>query len=112
MKHHVICPSAKALSLAALALLLSINAGSAASGDRQSCSGILTHEDDGYALVADPNSKSLWCAASIGEREKAPLVKRVLKTCAVGTHCHIEGLFTGHGLFYWTQISSVSLLKP
>jgi hypothetical protein len=87
-KHLTGFPGAKTLSAAALALLL-----------------------DGYTLIADPDSKSLWCAASIGEDARSPLVKRVLKTCAPGSHCHIEGAFTGHGLFFWTRISSVSLLK-
>jgi hypothetical protein len=101
----------KTISAAALALWLSAATGFSAPDQRQSCSGVLNH-DDGYALIADPDSKSLWCAASIGEDEKSPLVKRVLKTCAIGSHCHIEGSFTGHGLFFWTRISSVALLKP
>jgi hypothetical protein len=111
MKHRMGFPSAKTFSAAALALLLGSQAGFSASDQRQACSGVLTHDDDGYMLVADPDSKSLWCHASIGEDEKSALVKRVLKTCAIGSHCHIEGSFTGHGLFYWTRISSVSLLK-
>ena len=110
MKHLKGFASAKTIVAAALALLLSAEAGVSAPDERQSCSGILNH-DDGYALIADPDSKSLWCAASIGEDEKSPLVKRVLKTCAVGSHCHIEGSFTGHGLFFWTRISSVAMLK-
>jgi hypothetical protein len=111
MKHRMGFPSAKTFSAAALALLLSSRAGFSASDQRQACSGVLTHDADGYMLIADPDSKSLWCAASIGEDEKSALVKRVLKTCAIGSHCQIEGSFTGHGLFYWTQISSVSLLR-
>jgi hypothetical protein len=111
MKHLKELPSAKTISAAALAWLLSTAAGFSAPDQHQSCSGVLNH-DDGYALIADADSKSLWCAASIGENEKSPLVKRVLKTCAIGTHCHIEGSFTGHGLFFWTRISSVALLKP
>jgi hypothetical protein len=112
MKHLMGFPSAKLFSAAALTLLLSPQAGFSASDLRQTCSGVLTHDDDGYMLIADPDSKSLWCAASIGEDEKSPQVKRVLKTCTIGSHCHIVGSFTGHGLFYWTRISSVSLLKP
>src|SRR6266567_2822032 len=105
-------PSAKDFSAAALALLLllSTHVGSATSGQRQSCSGVLTHdEEEGYFLKADPASKSLWCASSIGEDEKSSLVQRVLKTCAVGSHCQIEGAFAGHGIFNWTQISAISL---
>ena len=110
MKHRLGFRSAETFSAAALALL-SPQAGFSASDQRQACSGVLTHDDDGYMLIADPDSKSLWCAASVGEDEKSALVKRVLKTCAIGSHCHIEGSFAGHKLFYWTQISSVSLLK-
>jgi hypothetical protein len=112
MKHSTGFPSAKTIAAVALASLLSAQAGFSAPDQRQSCSGVLNHDDDGYALIVDPNPKSLWCAASIGEDEKSPLVKRVLKTCALGSHCHIEGSFTGHGLFFWTRISSVALLKP
>jgi hypothetical protein len=97
---------------AALALLLSPQAGSAASGQHQSCSGILSHDEDGYLLTPDPGSKSPWCPAYIGDDDKSALAQRVLKTCQLGSHCHIEGLFLGHGIFYWTRISSVSLLKP
>jgi hypothetical protein len=111
MKHLKGFASAKTIAAAALTLLLGAQAGFSAPDQRQACSGVLNHDDDGYALIADPDSKSLWCAASIGEDEKSPLVKRVLKTCAIGTHCHIEGSFTGHGLFFWTRISSVALLK-
>jgi hypothetical protein len=100
----------KTFAAAALAVLLGAQAGFSAD-QRQACSGILAHDDDGYMLIADPDSQSLWCAASFGEDEKSPLVMRVWKTCAIGSHCHIEGSFTGHGLFYWTRISSMSLLK-
>ena len=107
-------PGAQVLLAAALALTLSAQAGFAASGQRQSCSGILEHADDGdgYRLNPDPGTKSPWCPAHIGDSDKSSLAQRVLRTCPVGSHCHIEGLFLGHGDFYWTQISSVSLLKP
>jgi hypothetical protein len=110
--HLMIRPGAKVFLAAALALLLSAQAGSAASGQRQSCSGILSHDEDGYLLIPDPGSKSAWCPAYIGDDDKSALAQRVLKTCPLGSHCHIEGLFLGHGIFYWTRISSVSLLKP
>jgi hypothetical protein len=99
-------------AVATLALALSPHPGSAASGQPQSCSGILTQDDDGYLLNPDPNTKSPWCPAYIGDDKNSALAKRVLKTCALGSHCHIEGRFLGHGIFYWTQITSVSLLKP
>jgi hypothetical protein len=111
MKHRTIRAGAGAILVAALALMLSAHSSSAASGQRQSCSGILTQDDDGYLLNPDPNTKSPWCPAYIGDDKNSALAKRVLKTCALGSHCHIEGLFLGHGIFYWTQISSVSLLK-
>jgi hypothetical protein len=57
-----------------------------------------------------PISKSLWCDAVIGEGENAPLARRVLKTCKIGGRCHIAGAFSGHGIFFWTQISSVTYL--
>jgi hypothetical protein len=110
MNYRMTSPSAKAWA-AVLALLLSTQAGFSASGQRQSCSGILAHDDGGYLLQPDEGTKSPWCPAYIGDDEKSALARRVLKTCALGSHCHIEGLFLGHGIFYWTQISSVSLLK-
>jgi hypothetical protein len=110
MNHRMIRQSAKA-SAAVLALLLSTQAGFSASAQRQSCSGILAHDDGGYLLQPDAGAKSPWCPAYIGDDEKSPHAKRVLKTWALGSHCHIEGAFVGHGIFYWTQISSVSLLK-
>jgi hypothetical protein len=91
--------------------LLSTQVGFPASAQRQACSGILAHDDDGYLLQPDEGTKSPWCPAYIGDDDKSPLAKRVLKTCALGSHCHIEGSFVGHGIFYWTRISSVLLLK-
>ena len=93
-----------------LLLLAGMGDASAAPVGRQSCSGVLAQDADGYALVADPDSKSLWCAAAIGDDKNSPLAKRVLKTCKVGGRCHIEGAFSGHGLFFWTQISTVKSL--
>jgi hypothetical protein len=98
-------------SAAMLALLLGTQVGFSASGQRQACSGILAHDDDGYLLQPDAGMKSPWCPAYIGDDDKSALAKRVLKTCALGSHCHIEGTFSGHGIFYWAKISSVSLLK-
>jgi hypothetical protein len=66
---------------AVLTLLPGTQVGFSAPDQRQSCSGILTHDEDGYMLKPDAGSKSLWCAAYIGEDEKSPLAQRVLKTC-------------------------------
>jgi hypothetical protein len=110
MNRRMFRRSARA-SAAVLALLLSTQVGFSASAQRQSCSGVLAHDEDGYLLQPDAGTKSPWCPAYIGDDDKSPLAKRVLKTCALGSHCHIEGSFVGHGIFYWTQISSVSLLK-
>jgi hypothetical protein len=100
-------------TLAATILLLPfawMGEAAAAPVGRQSCSGVLAHDADGYMLVADPNSKSLWCDAAIGEGESSPLARQVLKTCKIGGRCHIEGSFSGHGIFFWTQISAVTYL--
>jgi hypothetical protein len=110
MNHRMIRRGAQVCA-AVLALLLGTQAGFSASAQRQTCSGILAHDDDGYLLQPDAGTKSPWCPAYIGDDEKSALAKRVLKTCAVGSHCHIEGSFSGHGIFYWMKISSVSLLK-
>jgi hypothetical protein len=74
----------------------------------QSCTCVLKHNDYGYLLQADPNSKSMWCDSYIGETDDSALAKRVLKTCSVGSRCHIEGSFVGHGVFYWTRITKVN----
>ena len=111
MKHQMIRPGVKALLAAALVLLVWTGEGSSATATRQACSGILTHDSGGYLLKPDPGSKSLWCDAYIGEDEKSSLARRVLKTCVIGSRCHIEGSFRGHGVIYWTQITSVSLLS-
>jgi hypothetical protein len=99
------------LSAAALVLLVSANAGLSAPAQRQACSGVLTQDDSGYLLKPDPGSKSLWCDAYIGDDKNSSLAQRVLKTCMIGRRCRIEGSFRGHGVFYWTNISSVSLLS-
>jgi hypothetical protein len=111
MTHRMIRRSAQASAAVLALLLLSTQLGFSASVQRQSCSGILAHDDDGYLLQPDAGTKSPWCPAYIGDDDKSALAKRVLKTCALGGHCHIEGSFAGHGIFYWTKISSVSLLK-
>ena len=96
---------------AAILLLLSTWPGGASSAPvgRQSCSGVLMHDDGGYLLLPDPDSTP-WCPAYIGDDDKSPQARKVLKTCKVGGRCHIEGTFSGHGNFYWTQLSSVKSL--
>ena len=68
--------SVKFLSADVLLLLLAgMGDASSAPVGRQSCSGVLAQDADGYMLVADPDSKSVWCAAAIGEDKSAPLAK-------------------------------------
>jgi hypothetical protein len=110
MKHRMIPLSVKTLSATTLLFLACMGPGSSAPGSRQACSGVLTQDEGGYMLKPDPGSKSLWCDAYIGEDKGSSLAQRVLKVCVIGSRCHIEGSFRGHGVFYWTQISSVSLL--
>ena len=58
-------------AVAVLALLLSTQVGFSASALRQSCSGILAHDDDGYRLQPDEGTKSPWCPAyRIGDNDK------------------------------------------
>src|SRR5258707_1812015 len=90
VKHQMLRPIATAFSATALALLRGTQAGSSASGDRQSCSGVLSHDQDGYLLSPDADTKSPWRSAYIADDEKSALAKRVLKTGPVGSHCHIE----------------------
>jgi hypothetical protein len=111
MKFRVVPRSVKALSVAALLLVAWMGAGSSAPVSRQACSGVLTHDVGGYMLKPDAGSKSLWCDAIIGFEERSSFAQRVLKTCMIGSRCHIEGSFKGHGVFYWTQISSIKLLR-
>lgn len=74
----------------------------------QSCVGILVEEDASSLLLKpDGNNKSLWCDAYIGEDKDSAIARKVLAVCRVGTKCAIKGHFEGHGVFYWTSITSV-----
>jgi hypothetical protein len=69
---------------------------------RQNCRGVLTRNEDGYHLKPHSGS-ALWCDSYIA----GDLLQKVLKVCAVDSHCHIKGSVRGHGVFYWVRISSV-----
>jgi hypothetical protein len=98
------------LTGAMVPLAAPIQSACAETGSRQACTGVLIRDKAGYLLKEDAGSKSLWCDAYIGEGENLPLVRRVLKTCPLGSRCRIAGLFQGHGIFYWRRIWSISLL--
>src|ERR1700722_5457711 len=91
-------------------LLLLVSAGSHAKEtldpNRVTCDGVLVLHDSYYRLEPDAGSGP-WCDSSItGE-----LVQRVLKACAVGSRCHIDGSVIGHGEFSWFHIRSVAASK-
>jgi hypothetical protein len=95
----------RTLSAAVLMAPLLAGTGLAASAPRsihQSCNGVLTLDGGFYELKPDPGSGT-WCDSYVADG----LAKRVLKACAVGDRCHIEGSVAGHGAFYWIHISSV-----
>jgi hypothetical protein len=102
----------KSTLLFSLAVMLIAGAADAA-GKRQVCSGVLTKDEDGGHLLKPDAGSSLWCDAYIGDdfHTGDASVSRVLKVCAVGGRCHIEGSFVGHGVFFWKHISSVSRIQ-
>ena len=73
---------------------------------RQSCTGVLTVENGFYKLEPDAGSV-LGCDSFLSEN----LVQTVLRVCAVGGRCHIDGSVRGHGVCYWLNISSVTARK-
>ena len=87
------------------ALLVVLNTNAFAGGDlaHQSCSGPIIHGDDGYQLDPEPGSEP-WCSSIIPQE----LLQKVLRTCVVGSRCHIEGEIRGHGEFEWYRIRSVT----
>ncbi|MGO9358436.1 MAG: hypothetical protein ACLP1D_12300 [Xanthobacteraceae bacterium] len=89
------------------ALLLALNSNAFAQGgadlNRLSCAGSVIHGNEGYQLEADAGSAP-WCDSAIPPK----LLPRVLRTCAVGNRCHIEGSVRGHGLFEWYRIRSIT----
>jgi hypothetical protein len=103
--------SAKAFSAIALLLMAGTATAASKSNQRQACTGVLARDEAGYLLRVDPGSKSPWCDAYIGSEKNSTLARRVLTACPLGSRCHIAGSFQGHGVFYWTQISSVYQLK-
>ena len=89
--------------LVALSFGLATHANAASELDHMSCTGSLVQGDDGYHL--DPEAGSApWCPATIPKE----FLKRILKTCAVGGRCHIEGAVSGHGMFEWSSVRSVT----
>jgi hypothetical protein len=57
---------------------------------------------------------SLWCDALFTGKEygvtKLDAEKRVRATCVEGDRCQVKGTVEGHGVFYWTKITSVKKL--
>ena len=79
-----------------------------AARDRQSCEGTIALDSDGMLLLADiKKNPSLWCDAYIGDDKNSAIAHQVLAKCPVGSRCIIDGLFAGHGVFYWTKVTSV-----
>jgi hypothetical protein len=101
----------KIISGIMLLLIASTAVATSSPEQRQTCQGVLALDETGYLLRPDPGSKSLWCDAYIGFEKDAALARRVLQACTLGSRCHIEGSFQGHGVFYWTRISSVYQIK-
>jgi len=98
---------ALALALSAIALLQA-PAIAAAQPIRQSCTGVLISTANGYQLKPDANS-DLWCDAYLSDQfVSKEAIRRVLHACKVGDRCRIAGMARGPGVFFWTQISSVS----
>ena len=91
--------------LCTLLLVLNSGAFAVAEGDleHQSCSGSIIRGNEGYQLDPDSGSEP-WCSSAIPQA----LLQQVLRACAVGTRCHIEGSVRGHGLFEWYRIRSVT----
>jgi hypothetical protein len=74
---------------------------------RQSCEGIVGVDSDGMLLLKETRDNvSPWCDAYIGEGKDSSLAIEVLAQCPLGTRCAIDGMFAGHGVFYWTKILS------
>jgi hypothetical protein len=88
------------ITLAATLIACTANA----ADQHQVCNGVLIKDEEGYLLKPDAGS-SLWCDAYIDGDFGDASVSRVLEVCAVGRRCHIEGSFTGHGVFYWRHVS-------
>jgi hypothetical protein len=96
----------KAVSAAVLAATISVAPGHAASM-HQACTGILTQESGEFYALKPDLGQGFWCDADIDLK----LAQRVLRTCPVGSRCHIVGSFEGHGTFIWTTLDSVSRRK-
>jgi hypothetical protein len=81
----------------------------------QNCSGVMKEDSGDYSLNPDAGS-GLWCDALLSEEFSSVkgLTQKVLKVCPVGSHCRIKGGYEGHGVFYWSQVTSVQRLpdKP
>ena len=91
--------------LCGLFFFLNANSIAYAAGDLEhlSCSGSIIQGNDGYQLEPDAGAEP-WCSSGLPQR----LLQKVLRTCAVGSRCHIEGSVRGHGLFEWYRIRSVT----
>jgi hypothetical protein len=78
------------------------------------CSGVLIVQDGELQLHPDPGSKT-WCDASFNGEQyqvaKSDMAKRVKAVCAEGDRCQAKGTIEGHGVFYWTKITSVKKLR-
>lgn len=80
--------------------------------NRQSCEGTLALDADGMLLLTDTKkNSSLWCDAYLGESQDSSIAKQVTASCPVGSRCAVDGLFAGHGVFYWTKIMSATRIQ-
>ncbi|MBR0777223.1 hypothetical protein JQ543_28015 [Bradyrhizobium diazoefficiens] len=74
---------------------------------RQSCEGVIALDADGQMLLTEiKKGASAWCDAYIGNDPKSAIAEQVLAQCRMGSRCLIDGLYAGHGVFYWTKIIS------
>jgi hypothetical protein len=91
----------------AFALTPSVAAGSMS----QSCTGVMVKGEDGTHLALDASGAQFpgvsWCDSPF----VGALEARALASCPLGSTCRVKGFFEGHGVFYWTKITSIKRVK-
>jgi hypothetical protein len=92
----------KTLIVAVLAFSYATAAHAQVDIEGPNCDGVVVRSPPGYVAL-DPLAGEL-CSPKWVTPANSRFAKRILRTCPVGTHCHVEGSYSNHGIEAITRV--------